>query len=176
MSGQNFRTSAKGKAWGGGGLYTEFSSPAADGCHRPFSLITAQTWSRVTVIFLIVVARSPLQGVQFISICCSVKPAVPGHHHSHSAGYSRWIKLTPWCGSNNPCSPVSKHCSLRAAETGRRGGQGSSPGSGEIAASPAPWQSVSMAVLVCSQSEWNRQTPRSWHSPLNISTQLADCF
>lgn len=25
-------------------------------------------------------------GVQFISVCCSVRPALPGHHHSHSCG------------------------------------------------------------------------------------------
>lgn len=63
-------------------------------------------------------------GVQFI--CCSVKPAVPGHHHSQPVGQPV-DQLTPWCGSNNPCSPVSKHCSLGAAESGKRGSQGSLP-------------------------------------------------
>ena len=72
-----------------------FSSPAADGCHRPFSVITAQTWSRVTVIFLLVDTHSPLRGVQFISICCSVKPAAPGHHHSRSAGQPRGLADPP---------------------------------------------------------------------------------
>lgn len=81
LLGHRFITSTKDKAcgwgWGGGLFLLCMQALATDGCHQPSSVITAQIWSRVTVIFLVVAARSSLRGVQFISICCSVRPAVP---------------------------------------------------------------------------------------------------
>lgn len=89
LLGHHFITSTKGKArvcvgGGGQGLFLPCSMQAlaADGCHQPIqpiSVITAQIWSRVRVIFLIVAARSSLRGGSIhlyllLSQACSARP------------------------------------------------------------------------------------------------------
>lgn len=92
-------------------------------------MITAEAWRGVTVIFLAVVACSPLRGGSIhlyllLGEACSSEPP------SLTLCRAACGLADPWCGSNNPCSPGQQACRLQAAESGRRGSRGSSPGSG----------------------------------------------
>lgn len=89
----------QGQSLGGGAFPCGMLTLAADGCHQPFSVITAQIWSRVTVIFLIVVARSPLRGFNSSAAQSSLQCQAT---ITHTLWGSRWISWPPGVGVTTP--------------------------------------------------------------------------